>query len=218
MKVALCLSGQIRSHKLVEDSVNKYLMEPYKPDVFCHFWHKYDNQKYKNFYNENCTYDYGNYDNKKIQEVIKCYNPNSLKFSSPFYNENTRSMLYSIYESNKLRVEYEKNMHIEYDVVIKSRYDILFQKKIEIDEVEDKTIYLINRPGGCGGYGDWIIYGNSKTMDFYMNCYLEYKNTQRILQPCPEGIWKEYIDSNNYRIKYIEKCFNIVREDGFLII
>jgi hypothetical protein len=218
MRIALCLTGQIRSHDLVKDSWKEHLLEPYNPDVFCHFSHKYDNSKFVNFYNSNCTLQYGSYSNKKIDDVINFFRPTSLKYSFPFFNENTKSMLYSIAESNKLKIEHEKNTGIEYDVVIKSRYDIRFQKKFDIQSIEDNTIYLTNRPGSCNGYGDWIAYGNSKSMDFYMNCFYAYENTDRILQLCPEGIWKEYLDRNNFKIKYIEKSFNVIREDGYIAV
>ena len=56
MKVSLCLSGQIRSQTLVRDSIKKYLIDPYDCDVFCHFWHRYDNLKYQNYYNKSDTF------------------------------------------------------------------------------------------------------------------------------------------------------------------
>lgn len=217
MKTALCLSGQIRSHHLVKESIKKHVIDVYNCDVFCHFWHKYDNEKFKNFYNSNCGYDYGRYDSKKIDDVINFYNPVSLKYSFPFIKQNTKSALYSRFESNKLKTEYEKNNNMKYDLVIKCRFDMLFKSDLKIQEIEENTVYLLNRPGGCGGYADWVVYGNSQIMDSYMNVYEEYKDKDRILQPCTEGIYGEYLNGRGIAVKYIERVFSIVREDGFEI-
>jgi len=218
MKVALCLSGQIRSHELVKGSIKKHLLDLYNCDVFCHFWHKYDNEKYKNFYNPQCASDYGIFDDKKIKDVIDFYKPKSLKYSFPFFDQNTKSMLYSICESNKLKSEYEKHNNVKYDLVIKCRYDMMFKGDLNIPKIQENLIYLLNRPGGCGGYGDWVVYGNTKIMDIYMNAYEIYKNTERILQPCPEGIYYEYLNNMGVAVNYIDRVFSVVREDGLEVI
>lgn len=215
MKVALCLSGQIRSHELVKNSIKKHVIDLYDCDVFCHFWHKYDDEKFKNFYNANCGYDYGKYDSKKIDDVINFYKPVSLKYTFPFIEQNTKSMLYSVQEANNLKLEYEKNNNMEYDVVIRCRYDILFKENFELDYPKNNTAYLMQR---SVGYNDWVIYGNSKTMDIYSNAYQHYQNTERILQSCPEKLYQDYLNNKDLSVNYIKRTFSIIREDGFEII
>jgi hypothetical protein len=214
MKVSLCLSGQIRSQTLVRDSIKKYLIDPYDCDVFCHFWHRYDNLKYQNYYNKSDTDQYGSYSSDSVKEIVDFYKPISLKYQFPLFEQNTKSMLFSIYESNNLRTEYEKNLGIVYDVVIRSRYDILFKSQLIIEEVKDNTIYTINRPGGCGGYNEWVVYGKPNVMNVYSNIYNEYKNTQRILELCPEGMFGEYLNKLGIQVKYINRVFGVVREHG----
>lgn len=216
MSIALCLTGQIRSHNLVNGSVRKNLLDLYDMDVFCHLWHDNDNSYYRSFY---CpTTIHGQYGKDKVKEIIDFYEPTSLKYEKPFIAENTKSMMYSFMASNNLKIEYEQNHNIEYDIVIKSRYDLFFTNPLKIDSVEDGIIYLMNRPGGCGGYNDWLCYGNSRTMNVYMQAYESYKDTERIKQQCPEGIFKEHLDRNGIRVSYINRVFSIMREDGNMVV
>lgn len=214
MKVSLCLSGQIRSHSIVKDSVKKNLIDIYDCDVFCHFWHRYDDIKYQNYYNKSDNDQYGSYSFDNLKEIVNFYKPISLKYEFPYFEQNTKSMLFSIKQSNNLRIEYEKNSGVDYDVVIKSRYDILFKSPLIIENVEDNTIYTICRPGGCGGYNDWVIYGKPNVMNIYCNIYDSYKDTKRILELCPEGIFGEYLDNLGIKVKYINRVFGVVREHG----
>jgi hypothetical protein len=214
MKYALCLTGQIRSHNLVCESVKKNFLDLYDMDIFCHIWHKNDHSPQKSFYS---GIVHSQYHTEKIHKVIDFYKPLSFKYEEPYIPENPKSMMCSFMKSNNLKREYEENNGIKYDVVIKSRFDIFFSRPFVIEDVEDKTIYLINRPGGCGGYNDWVCYGNSETMNTYMETFETYKDTDRIRQKCPEGIFKQHLDNNGISVKYIDRVFSIMREDGNLV-
>lgn len=219
MEVALCLSGQLRSIDLVLENLLKNIIVPNKSDVFCHTWHKYDNSKYCNFYNPSdneYTY-YGEYSFENIQKIIKNLNPISFEFEYPFIQENTKSMFYSIMKSNDLLNSYKKYKNKKYDVVIRSRYDIFFESELNLDDIDENTVYLSFRPGGCGGVNDCFAYGKPDVMELYSNLYDEYENTDRIKQLCPEGVLFEYLNNKKIYLKKAEVQYSVIRENGGMI-
>lgn len=219
MKVALCLSGQIRSIDLIKEKLLENIVFPNNCDIFCHTWHEYNNSKYTNYYNplDSDFVNFGSYSFKNIEKVITYLNPTSFEFEYPYFSENTKSMFYSLMRSNDLKNKHEKNINQKYDVVIRSRYDILFETKLNINEMEENKIYLSFRPGGCGGVNDCFAYGSSHVMNIYCNLYNEYKDTERILLPCPEGILSEYLNNKKISLSEPNLEYSVIREDGGMI-
>lgn len=219
MKIALCLSGQLRSIDLIKDKLLENIIIPNNCDVFCHTWHKYDNSKYYNFYNpsDNEFAKYGQYCFKNIEKIINHLNPLSFEFECPFILENTKSMFYSIMKSNKIMSNYEKYTNKKYDIIIRSRWDLLFESKLiidNIDNIEKNTIYLSFRPGGCGGVNTCFSYGRSDVMKTYCNLYTEYEHTERIRELCPEGVLLEYLNNKKIMLKKVDNEYSVIREDG----
>lgn len=218
MKVALCLSGQIRSFDLVYQKLLDNLIIPNNCDVFYHTWHSYNESKYVNYYNpeDNMCVHYGAYSNKNLEKVIKHLKPVSFSFEEPFIPQNTKSMFYSLMKSNDLKCNYERMMGFKYDIVIRSRSDILFLEKVILDKnsVEDNIIYLSYRPGGCGGVNDAFAYGKSDIMDRYSNIYEEQKDTDRIYQTCPEGLIYNFLLKTDIKIKKPPFAYSMLRENG----
>lgn len=216
MKVAVCLSGQIRSFNYVRQSLKDHLIDPYNCDVFCHCWHKHDDSAYKNDFNDHDTTPYGKYTDYDITDVVNFLKPISFCFDYPTFSENTKSMLRSITRSNDLKKEYERVNNFKYDVVVRVRWDLLYSEKINLHNCAEKQVYLMDRPGGCGGINDWFAYGNSNTMDTYAKVYNDNEGTERIKQPCPEGILGAHLNANNINVNIIHKTFYIVRADGII--
>lgn len=218
MKIALCLSGQIRSFDLVYQNLLDNLINPNQCDVFYHTWHTYDNSKYTNFYNpsDNKYVSYGAYSYENVEKVINHLNPTSFCFEKPVIAQNTKSMFYSMMKSNSLKCDYENLMGFKYDIVIRSRSDIFFPDKVvlDYDSIIDNIIYLSYRPGGCGGVNDAFAYGNSMTMDKYSDIYSQYAHTDRICKPCPEGIIFNFLRETNIKVKNPPFPYVMVRENG----
>lgn len=221
MKIALCLSGQIRSFDLVYQNLINNLIVPNDCDVFYHTWHMYDNSKYINFYNptDNKYVKYGSYSYENVEKVINHLKPVSFLFEKPVIQQNTKSMFYSVMKSNSLKCQYENLMGFKYDIVIRSRSDIFFPDKVVLDSnsVSDNVIYLSYRPGGCGGVNDAFAYGNSIIMDKYSHIYSEYEHTSRIRQPCPEGIIFDFLRQTNIKVKSPPFSYDMIRENGDVI-
>jgi hypothetical protein len=211
MKIALCLSGQIRSFDLVKESWKKFFLKK-DIDIFCHTYHKYDNSKYTNFYNYDDPNDYGSFGESKLEDILDTFKPIYFSYEPPHFHENSKSMFYSIYQSNYLKRSYENTRAFKYDVVIRSRYDLLFHS----DPIIERNEYLniIHRPGGTGGINDWYAYGSSEIMDIYSNIFEEYQNEDCIKALGPEKLLGDHIKKNDIKNNIISKNFSLQRKWG----
>ena len=88
-------------------------------------------------------------------------------------------MHYSIWKSNELKKQYEKENDIIFDVVIRIRYDSLIEDQFNLSNYIDGDIFI---PFGgdwggttCGfgqaGINDQFAIGKSKIMDSYSNMF-----------------------------------------------
>jgi hypothetical protein len=217
-RVALCLSGQPRSLSLATTSIKKHIVDFYNADVFCHAWHLYEQKKYKNYYNESDPSHYGQYSFDSIVDICENYQPKSLTLEHPCFLENTKSMIYSMCKAIKAKSDYERSTTRVYDIVIRTRYDLKLYEDFTLPEIKNNTLYLKNRPGGCGGVNDWLTVGTSETIDKMGTMFDKYKDSKRITQPCPEGIFLEFFNSCGINVEVICNNFNIIRENGDLVI
>jgi hypothetical protein len=226
-KIALCFHGQIRSWNLIKDSLKEKLIDIHKPDIFFHFWERFDSLDYhnslvKDMFNDHgpenesiLNYEnyYGKFNEYSIDEILQYLKPKAFKIEEPLSDmKNTKSMFYSIEQCKKLRIEYEKRTNIDYEIIIISRIDIFHNYVFEI--IENDSLNLIYRPGGCGGFNDWLIYGNPIYIDIITNIYSSFQNSDRINKPCPEGIIGDLVSSNNLNVNYINKNFDVIRKNG----
>lgn len=146
MKVAWCFSGQIRtgieSSQNILNFINRDMMDI---DFFIHTWDiesmSYHEPPYMDSEMTNVPYPL---DKSKVDKIIEIYQPKKILISdyekyqesvltNPRFIDNTEYVIpytiplyQSAYESNKLKMEYEKENGFKYDYVIKSRFDIEF--------------------------------------------------------------------------------------------
>jgi len=108
---------------------------------------------------------------------------------------------YKIYESNKLKSEYEKEQWFEYDIVVRLRFDTIFINKLNFNKIlEDiKSWIVINKDWNdinkiCDHFAFW------KSDD--MNKYSELFNNFKIV------LWlKDYVNSFFKKLKLKNYCF-----------
>jgi hypothetical protein len=216
MKVALCLSGQAR---FVEQCYNEvlypYVLEGNNIDIFIHTWNIDKSQINKHFINGGGHIMGPVIKENQIQSTLDLYNPISYKvepqiqFELGKFPERTLpdirsdylySMFYSIYQSNKLKSEYEIKNNFKYDWVIRSRFDIKLNSKINFNEFDNN---VINNPSGCfnndHGYTDCFAFSNSANMNIYSDTYNHIDDCMNdpTLQLCGEYILRRWIDINN---------------------
>jgi hypothetical protein len=205
MKIAICISGSIRKLQKSVESVNK-LKEKYDCSVFIHTWyniedvHKNDDDIIENLSKYNpvaCLIE-----DYKVKEkyINKIYMDANFKQHVNINDSRTISMYYSLYKSNQLKKDFEKENSMEFDCVIRMRFD----SKINSDFIlEEYDISNINIPLGIqsgpqgkdfGGYNDQFALGSSKKMDTYCDVINNISNISDTYHP--ETILKNHLDYN----------------------
>lgn len=228
MKKCLCISGQIRSWNLVKNNWFDNFLNINDVDVFFHFWHNSDNSYYVtnrgngvvdvygDVLNEHLLGRYGDYD---ISDILNSFKPKSFQIEHPLDPSvsNTNSMFHSIQRCNNLKNNYERDHNFKYDLVIRSRFDLLFTEPVIIQEINNNTLYVKNRPGGCGGLNDWFAYGDSYVMDLYSNI-INHLDNYNLEGNCAEGVIGQIVSKNGLDVSYISDNFSIIRNNGNMVI
>lgn len=158
MRVAVCISGGMRTYKKCFDNVNESLFQPFDCDVFLSTWLD---------------------DETDWSDVVAKYRPIAfeLEKQKPFIdfketdgssNLSIISMYNKIRQCNNLKSKHEDLIKKQYDVVVRIRPDVVLNKKMMMDEVNDtKNIYIPS----CGPKGTWIsdvfAFGSSRLMNLY---------------------------------------------------
>lgn len=204
MKIALCLSGYFSSKFSVKkirnyyytngflgyNYINKFLLNPFKPDIFIHSW-DIKNQNFINLlyskYIKASTFEAQKLFEEEVNDLTKL----SLKYpdhpSSPFL---MLSQAYGRKKSIELKKSFEKKNNFKYDCVIYARFDlgmrdiymekinrcteIAFSKSLDMKYLYTKFWNQLNQ-----GFSDMWIFSNSENMDIYSKYYdkiLEYNN------------------------------------------
>lgn len=202
MRVAVCISGQMRSFRECYPDIYKYIIEPNKADVFLHTWYDEDQL-------EQCAYDTRrtNTTFKKgdDQELISLYKPVAYLVEKPilFKNPNIRlptsyiqrtrasihkecteqeviehavhstySMFYSIYQCNQVKEEYVYKNNIHYDMVIRLRYDLGMKDPLVCEKYSPNHIYYADLGQPDKLISDWINMGSTPIMNIYASIFL----------------------------------------------
>lgn len=187
MKVALCISGQMRFLESGFQKLNNNLLLPNNCDVFIHSW--FDDSMVGENYSSRWNYKV----NQNITtDAINLYNPKLYNFESPMdfndkvdkYDEKrvlgvyprsikaSHSMFYSIMKCNDLKIKYEKDNNFKYDCVIRARFDYNLNTKIDVSKLDLNNIYVNN---GCTHeklcVNDHIAISNSDNIDYYSDVF-----------------------------------------------
>jgi len=171
MKIAILLSGYLRTIKDNYNNLKQYLLDMYDVDIYIHVT-KSDDPKYIN-------------SSLHIDEIYKLLQPKMMIISSNYNlhtNKNINDTLnqnYKYYLLNQQRKLAEQSENIKYDIILKLRPDVHLQEPIhfimkkdtifipsdsKIDHTKLKTItdsYI------C----DIMSYGQPEIMDKYFNFY-----------------------------------------------
>ena len=200
MKIALCFSGLPRFINETYDNLSNNLIQNYDVDVFVHTWYISgqlmrdcgDKLWSKYTFNENPTNLIKLLYNVKgikvdipidyFETSILCdynYEPTLEKYMPHFLNDSgsryfinaCHSMWTSIYESNKLKTEYEKENNFVYDVVIRCRFDEMLCNSINFQLYDMNSIHVSHC---CNTIDypyirDWFAFSSSSNMNEYCN-------------------------------------------------
>ena len=137
MRVAVCLSGQLRNFEYTYNRLYKYLLEPLSADVF---FYGIPNSK---GIQENCKSLEMLYNPKKYY----IYEEDPKKFDidfSVYTNRRSETIPYKVFyqyfnlkKVMELKREYEKNHNFEYDLVIRTRCDNFWFRSLNKEEIDN---------------------------------------------------------------------------------
>lgn len=215
MKIAVCMSGHMRTYEKSLPYIKEQLLNYHNCDIFIHTW-----------------------EDKKTNwnHVIKEYKPKSIcieeqkQFLDNYPNKHLTSqhirsnlgvigMYYKIYKCNELKIEHEK-IYNKYDIVIRIRPDGILNKKIEF-EIEFESEFLNNIYVTVGNNNTWIsdtfAYSSSENMNLYSNTYNhlnEFYDKENSLHP--ETMLRHCFNKYNLNPKINNMKFSVLRESNIL--
>jgi len=232
MKIAVCLSGQVRT--AVENFINikNFLGEVYNDcDFFMHCW---DDCSYKTYNLSNIRKKPYKESNSKFEKIYKLYSPKKMyvEDSDISYGYSIckymgiEPLWYSFLKSIQYKQQYELDNKFEYDCIIKLRYDVvltLLNDKVsiknELQKIKKNKFYingydstLHQTPKDRLSY-DVVFISKSKEMDIASNYFWEmakqFDNNISYIN-LPHYLIQNNIETN--RIEFIDK-FLLLRDE-----
>jgi len=220
MKIALILSGQFRDAKKSYESIKKYILDPYSPDIFISTWVNPSQIVPSGWFGETPN------DDCSVDEIAEMYNPKSIVMETFDTNEggffhreakkldinleegtetkttNVFAMWYKKHSANQLKIKWEEQNNFKYDVVVLSRFDLCFLEEPIIEILPPNKIKIPVGFDWCGGIGDLFAYGDSITMDKYFQIFEKMKEyrLEDNISPTPELIHKHHIEKSRIEL------------------
>jgi hypothetical protein len=181
MKVAICLTGQLRTVRTCAPGILRYF-DLLNPDYYFHCWsantwHMTDSSKRHGHTHEQINI-------KDIDFVINTFKPILYRIdkNKQFDFDVSQSQQASFMYCNELKKEYEIKHNFKYDIVLKCRFDTIWDpnSQLTISNIEKNTIYFTyidtvqhkNYPMAM----DRVFFGDSETMDKISELYLHTTN------------------------------------------
>jgi hypothetical protein len=197
MRVALCISGHLRSYTKTLPSIITNLIKKYNPDIFISTWSSpgfWSNNKSVYGVSNRCKiFDKKDFDKIKTLlkpkefEIEELTEDLALRFikeadhiistrpQPPKYRwgkkQNIIGMYYKINKCNELKKKYENKHNFKYDLVIRTRPDIIINN-CENLEPKKNTILIYNQGNDINFHiGDLFFAGPSDVMDRICGLY-----------------------------------------------
>lgn len=160
MRTALLVYGQLREYEKCMDSINKYIINPFKPDVFVNVWRNRGHSLYSEVANIDTSFSNDIIDDA---DVIKYFKPKDLYIEdySKWLNslhgiyadvmatekKSATPKNYKIKLVNQMKRNYEDLHNFKYDCVIVFRPDTILFSNIPNYVLEDlDCVWQLNPP------------------------------------------------------------------------
>lgn len=182
MKVAVCISGQLRTWEFIQDFQKKFWETGRDIEQIDYFVHTWNYSQDRNGVSK--EYETRDISFEEFNRFLEIYEPKKYIFDdkkiSYFYKEDHwSSLFYSLTQSLMLKKKYELENNFKYDIVVKSRPDICFSPDYKFLYNGDlSNNILFHTHGGLMPIEFWMFnpndicfYGNSYTMDLIANMY-----------------------------------------------
>ncbi len=207
-RVALLMSGHLRSYNEAYASIKKFILDMYNPDVFIHtynspgYWTPDDNLELDNKHLDYTKEDFHHlkmlYAPIKLQietltpELQKSYRDEANKLFEKYgtkkrwgRNGNIIAMFHNLKKCYNLMKDYEQSKNIKYDFIIRIRPDLVINSISTIFYL-DNDLYLAEKEEK-EFYEDVLFAGKRDSMDKILNLYdyIEelYKQENNLLDP-----------------------------------
>lgn len=245
MRIALCLSGQMRTYKKCYPSLKKFILEPLRPDIFIYtasnagITPKVENEE--EFKDEKITekelnklynpklMETGDFPKSCREELKGIRVPEILKKKEPRDYKGVLPMSYKIYKCNELKSKWEKEKGFTYDLIIRLRPDVEFLEEIPKKVLNHpEKVWHNNSENGnpCAPWqmSDKFIVSNSKNMDYIASLFNklpEYwknplgENKKRGEHRVGERLMAYHLKRGNFEIKEFFSKCYILRPDEF---
>lgn len=209
MKVALFISGYLRTFMNNIESLKQNLLNIYDIDIYIHITN-FDELKYVNKKNS--------IDN--INSILKpkvIIVTNNIEFNNNYkdlYNQN-----YKFYMLNQKRLEIEKLEKLKYDILIKFRPDIYLHEKMNLIVHNNNCVYIpsdskidklklnnIDDDYLC----DIIAYGSPLIMDKYFDMYNQLDILVSKYGKTNETLLYKYLSENSINFEFFELKYDVI--------
>lgn len=226
--VALILYGNLRSYNITYRTLETYLLQPYKCDIYLTTYNnrfniKHGTQKEEEVTEASVRKVYGNYlksitivEQDKFVEHYMRKEGKNYRFGGDldrfFTIEKLAKLAYDTF-----RGACERNK-ITYDFVIRMRPDIQLNERFILNTSlnEDQIVVPVNNSGGC--FNDHFAYGKLKSMSKYFNYYSHYHEIDWLddghscdVSVIEDGL-KKYLDVSGVCIQRIPIKYMILRD------
>ena len=216
MKVAICISGHLRTFDKCIKNIRENIFNPIKE--------AFDTSIFLSTWNDNIDLSFIKDDNIKIHiEDFFTFNlgsMNYLKFPNLCCSttcDNAASMWYKCKKVFDMVDE-------KYDIIIRIRPDIIYENKIDInlikESVNNNKIYMSKSPGWylevTKGMLDPFLFGNFKLMSNVMNIYDNIPNYIKddSIPHTIEGFL--YESTKNINLERINFNYSVLRQNGII--
>ncbi|HMZ46119.1 MAG TPA: hypothetical protein PLU36_04895 [Chitinophagaceae bacterium] len=234
MKIALILTGNLRSYKTAYNSLVENIIDPLQPDIFIHTWETQDANT-PTWWNNNLIAEP---EKTSYEDLQQMYNPQKilieankdfqLKHSVPsrINMPGIYSMFYGWQKGFEIMKQFEEINNFEYDIVIRTRFDILLSQKITIDLLTK----CINENMIClpysdtwfmlGGFVDTFIITNRKIAEkcicllYNFDIFTENFNSFRHNFFIPEIYFGECLNNNGINTFPLQQQISLLRKEG----
>lgn len=202
MRVAVCLSGLVRTYRETYQNFLANLVEPnrdHQIDVFISTWptehsnNSMERTRRLSWYGDGAppfpenALDYHDLQEKYRPQVLHVEAPK--EFVVPWYIptpglhiQSIMCMMYKIYAADLLRRQHEQTLGFTYDVVVRCRFDTLLPFPIKFDENFDLGVVTtpsMMQPRWHPDY-DWVndkfACGNARVMSLYSDWFTNLDN------------------------------------------
>lgn len=235
MKVALCISGLMRTYKETSKSVVRHICQRYDTDIFVSTWSilgksvsKFSRQSTDDLVSKFTIHNV--YPNLTRELAIDDYsefkannNHNWCKEKYEWTKANNRegicrvehlfAMCYKIKHCNAMKNEYAAARQVHYDCVIRCRADLLFNRTLKIVDIKPNTIYTPSIDT-WNRVNDQFAYGDAQAMDIYSSLYNhieEYDKINGMNITCPEMVLQHHLKVNNITQIEVNVPYTLIR-------